>query len=133
MDINEVKNLVRQHVVLKQKVDDLSTLQSTVKQSLTESLQELGVADDKGHLIIELGEDVEGIARIQRQRRVSKSLDIEVAEDLLKAKGLHEKCIKMIPVLDEDEIMSAFYDGLITEEDIDTMFPAKITWALVMK
>jgi hypothetical protein len=28
--------------------------------------------------------------------------------------------------------MAAYYEGLVTEEDIDKMFPAKITWALVM-
>jgi hypothetical protein len=35
-------------------------------------------------------------------------------------------------VLDESAIMSAFYEGYLTEEDIDTMFPAKESFAFIL-
>lgn len=133
MDIEEVKDLVRQNSVLKARLDELNGIQSQVKKDLTEAVKELGEADDKGHIVVDLGDDVSGVSKVMRQRRVSKVLDIDAAEELLKERGLHEECIKMIPVLDEDAIMAAYYDNKITEEDIDKMFPAKVTWALVMK
>ena len=133
MDIEELKDLVQQNSVLKGRLDELTSLQSQVKKSLNAGVNELGEADDKGHIVVEINDSVSGINRVMRQRRVSKSLDINVAEELLAERGLQDKCIKMVPVLDEDEIMSAYYEGLITEEDIDKMFPAKVTWALVMK
>lgn len=133
MDINEVKDLVRQNAVLKSRLDELSGMQSQIKKDLTEAIKEIGEEDEKGHVVIDLGDDVAGVSRVMRQKRVSKILDIDVAEDLLKERGLHEECIKMIPVLDEDAIMAAYYDNKITEADIDKMFPAKVTWALVMK
>ena len=133
MDIEELKDLVQQNSVLKGRLDELTSLQSQVKKSLNSGVNELGEADDKGHIVVEINDSVSGINRVMRQRRVSKSLDINVAEELLAERGLQDKCIKMVPVLDEDEIMSAYYEGLITEEDIDKMFPAKVTWALVMK
>ena len=38
----------------------------------------------------------------------------------------------MVPVLDEDAIMSAFYEGYLTEEDIDAMFPSKTSYAFIV-
>ena len=29
--------------------------------------------------------------------------------------------------------MAAYYDGKLTDDDIDTMFPEKVTWALVLE
>jgi len=133
MDIEELKDLVQQNSVLKGRLEELNSLQTHIKKSLNAGVNELGEADDKGHIVVEINDSVSGINRVMRQRRVSKSLDINVAEELLAERGLQDKCIKMVPVLDEDEIMSAYYEGLITEEDIDKMFPAKVTWALVMK
>jgi hypothetical protein len=39
----------------------------------------------------------------------------------------------MQPVLQEDLLMAAHWDGKISEEAIDEMFPAKVVWALMTK
>jgi hypothetical protein len=44
-----------------------------------------------------------------------------------------ETCTKTITVLDQDAVMAAYYEGKLTDEDIDTMFPEKITWAIVLE
>jgi hypothetical protein len=58
---------------------------------------------------------------------------MSVAEDLLKERGIYDKCVKMIPVLQEDAIMSCVYTGELSEADVDTMFPAKISYAFLVK
>lgn len=132
MNLKDIKDFVRQNVTLKERLDELNALQTTVKKALKEGLQELGVETDRGHIVVEFDEAISGIKGIMHQRKVSKNLDIEVAEELLKEKGLHTRCIVQVPVLDEDEIMAAFYEGLITEEDIDKMFPSNVSYALIM-
>ena len=132
MNIEDMIDLVRQNVTLKDRIDSTVAIQNDVKEKLRNGLKELGEVDDRGHIVVELNDDVTGIKRVLNQRKVSKSLDMDIAEDILKEKGLHESCVTMIPVLDEEAIMAAYYEGLITEEDIDNMFPAKVTWALVM-
>lgn len=133
MDIEEIKEYVRQNVVLKEKIESLTELQSEVKKSLKEGIEELGETDDRGHVVVQIDDEANsGIKRVLHQRRVSKSLDFEIAESILKERELYESCVTMVPVLDEDAIMAAYYEGRITEEDIDKMFPSKITWALVM-
>ena len=133
MDKSELIDYVRQNSILKDRLDELTSLQSDVKKNLKQGIEELGEADDRGHIIVDINDEVSGIARVMNQKRVSKTLDIEVAEKILTERGIHDRCITMVPVLNEDEIMAAFYEGVISEEDIDTMFPAKVTWALVMK
>ena len=133
MDKSELIDYVRQNSVLKDRLDELTSLQSDVKKNLKQGIEELGEADDRGHIVVDINDEVSGIARVMNQKRVSKTLDIEVAEKILTERGIHDRCITMVPVLNEDEIMAAFYEGVISEEDIDTMFPAKVTWALVMK
>jgi hypothetical protein len=133
MNIEEIKDYVRQNVVLKEKIESLTEIQSEVKKSLKEGIEELGETDDRGHVVVQIDdEDTSGIKRVLQQRRVSKSLDFEAAESILKERELYDSCVTMVPVLDEDAIMAAYYEGRITEEDIDKMFPSKITWALVM-
>ena len=58
---------------------------------------------------------------------------MDVAEDILTKKGIKEACIKMMPILDESAIMAAFYEGHLTEQDIDTMFPSKVSYAFIVE
>lgn len=132
MDLAQIIDYVRQNTLLNEKISELTAIQAGVKQSLKEGIALRGVENDRGHFVIEFDEDVNGVKSIMQQKKVSKTLDIATAEEILKDKGIHERCIEMVPVLNEDEIMAAYYEGIITEEDIDKMFPAKVVWALVM-
>lgn len=132
MEIADIVELVRQNAVLKDRVDSTTSIQNEIKNKLRDGIKELGEEDDQGHIVIEINDEVTGIRRVMQQRKVSKSLDMSIAEDILREKGLYESCVTMVPVLDEEAIMAAYYEGTVTEEDIDKMFPAKISWALVM-
>lgn len=121
----------REFVLLKGQIDDLTSRQNVIKGELTKVLQEEGIEDDKGHLWLDLPYEVGGYRSIQRQRRVSQKLDAERAEELLTDRGLQDRCYKMMPVLDEDEVMACLYEGLLSEEDVDEMFKKTITWAFV--
>lgn len=132
MDKKELINNVRQNVILKDEIDNLTKRQTEIKSRITETVIAMGEEDDRGHVVVEIDDEVSGIAKVMRQKRVTKSLDQQIAEDLLEKKGLKERCLQPVYVLNEEQIMAAYYEGLLTEEDIDTMFPAKITWALVM-
>lgn len=132
MNLEDMIDLVRQNITLKDRIDSTVAIQNDIKEKLRDGLKQLGEVDDRGHVVVEVNDDLTGIKKVINQRKVSKSLDMSVAEEILKEKGLHERCVTMIPVLDEEAIMAAYYEGLVTEEDIDNMFPAKVTWALVM-
>lgn len=133
MDIKELTEYVRQNAVLNERIAELSAIQSELKNNIREGVKELGVESDKGHIVVELNDEVSGVRNAMQQKKVSKNLDMDVAEELLKSKGLYDKCIEMVPQLNEDEIMNAYWEEKLTEDDIDTMFPSKVVWALVVK
>jgi hypothetical protein len=121
----------REFISYKRRIDDLTKSQNDLKAELNEYVEENGEEDDKGHLWVTLPEEVDGYVGMQRQRRVSQSLDLDAAIVLLTKKGLAQQCIKSIPTIDEDEVMACLYDGKLTEAEVDAMYPKKITWAFI--
>ena len=122
---------VRQFVTIKRQIDDLTKEQSVLKTFLSNLVDTEGEEDDKGHLWYPLEQEVDGYRSLQRQRKISQSLDEETATRILAEKGLAERCYTWMPILKEDEVMACLYEGLLTEAEIDAMFPKKITWAFI--
>ena len=129
--VSSVLSKVQQFITIKRQVDDLTKEQTQLKTFLSNLVDEEGEADDKGNLWYPLEQEVDGYRSLQRQRKVSQSLDPAEATRILAAKGLADRCYSMQPVLNEDQVMACLYEGLLTEEDIDTMFPKKIIWAFI--
>jgi hypothetical protein len=128
---NTVVSKVRKYLSLKGRIDDLTKEQSSLKTELSELVDSQGTPDEKGHIWYSLPEDVNGVTSLQRQRRVTQKLDADVAESILKEKGLASRCYKLVPVLDEAEVMACLYEGALTEAEIDTMFPKSISYAFI--
>jgi predicted naringenin-chalcone synthase len=128
MDINTVKQNLKQYLALKSELDLLTDRTTELKKRLTSDVEELGKTDDRGHVVLEIDN-----SRLIKQRKVSKPLDMDVAEKLLREKNIYDKCVKMVPVLQENEILACVYTGELSESDIDTMFPAKVSYAFIVK
>lgn len=129
--MDNISSLVRQYKALKDEQTMIAEREKNLKTRITTLLEEVGQEDDRGSKSVDV-DDVPGVAKVTWQRRVSKSLDMEAADKILLEKGLEERCIVMVPAINEQEIMAAFYEDLLTEQDVDTMYPEKVTWALVM-
>jgi hypothetical protein len=132
MNLEELKKSARQFLALKSEMGMLADRQSELKSRMTQEIDALE-PDDKGHRVIQFEDANLGNIKVTKQRRVSKTLDMDVADKILTDKGIKNTCIKMVPTLDEAAIMAAFYEGYLTEEDIDTMFPAKETFAFIVE
>ena len=123
---------VQQYVSLKDEVSLLTNRREEVKKRLVDLLKEYGEVDSRGHIVLEVDDKITGVSKITHQRKVIKNLDMDIAEKIIQEKGLTERCVKMVPTLDEAEIMASFYRGELTEEDIDAMFPAKVIYAFIV-
>ena len=122
----------REYSFLKQQIEFLEKQQKEVRERLFTQLDEFGEVDDKGNVIIELPEEVNGFGAVVKQRRVSRKIDELVADEIITEKGMEEQLYKTIRVVDEDALMAALYNDELTEAEIDLMYPQKIVWALVM-
>ena len=130
-DGTSLVTLVRNYKALTDNVELLEERRRSIRDQLSSIVEQDGEVDEKGHIVLALPSKVEGIARLVRQRRVKRTLDEHVAERILTKAHLVERCYKNVPVLDEDAVMQALFEGDLTEEDVDRMFPTKVTWAFV--
>lgn len=122
----------REYVIAKKQIESLEKRQKELREKLFAHIEENGEQDDKGNLILELPDDVDDFVAITKQRRVTRKIDEDVAFDIIDQKGLREKLVKIVEVVDEDALMAALYNDELTEEEIDEMYPQSVVWALVM-
>lgn len=131
--LEEIRKEVQQYVFLKEEVTAIEARVGTLRKRILAVVQEIGETNEKGSLVLPINDPVSNTANVVKQRRVSKAFDEDTANDLLKEKGLFESVTKTITVLDQDAVMAAYYDGKLTDEDIESMFPEKVSWALILE
>lgn len=123
----------KKYAFLKSQLDYLEKEQKALREELFEVLDGEGEVDDKGNVIIQLPQAVDGFNSIIKQRRVTRKVDELKAEEIIAAHGLEETLYKTVRMVDEDALMAALYEEVLTEEEVDEMYPPKIVWALVLK
>ena len=126
-------NRAKEYAFIKSQMEYLEKQQKELREHLFEYADLNGEVDDKGNIILELPDDVEGYSSVIKQKRVTRKVDEFVAEEIITEKGMEETLYKTIRVVDEDALMAALYNDELTEDEIDRMYPQKITWALVLK
>jgi hypothetical protein len=128
-----IKRELQQYVTLKDEAEAITERVTTIKKRLTAYIEDLGEPNEKGSIVLPVEDERTNTRAIVKQRRVSKQFDENTANDLLKSKGLFDTCTTTVTMLDQDAVMAAYYEGKLTDSDIDTMFPEKVTWALVLE
>ena len=133
MSLENIKPTLRQFLALKAEAELITNRVNDLKKILIEEVENYGEEGMNGHIYLNIDDEIKGSLTLTKQRKVSNPLDIEIAEKLLEERGIKNECIKMIPTLDDSAIMAAHYTGKLSEEDIDAMFPAKVSWAFIVK
>lgn len=132
MEQDELIAQAKEFAFAKKQIDILEKRQKELREQLFNHIEERGEVDDKGNLILELPEELDDVFSITKQRRVTRKIDEDVAFDIIDEKGLRDKLIKIVEVIDEDALMAALYNDELTEDEIDEMYPQSVVWALVM-
>jgi hypothetical protein len=127
-DIKSLTNEAKQYIALKEQIKFLTERQTEIKNRLKSAVAESGEVDGRGHIVLELDEDI----KVTNQRKESRSLNEDFAVALLKERGIYNECIKTVEVLQEDAIMAAVYKNQLTEAEVDEMFPTKVTYAFLL-
>jgi hypothetical protein len=130
VDPDDVAGQVKEYLYVKKNIEQMDARSKELRDKLFSRLDESGYEDDKGNVQLELDSSIDGVVRLEKQRRVTRKLNEPKADEILTELGLKDEIFVMTPVLDEDKLMAAFYEGKITEEQLDEMFPANVVWAL---
>jgi hypothetical protein len=128
-DPNTLEAQVAEYVKVKASMSILETRQKELRDKLFGHIDLLGETDTDGNIQLYLDEPIDCVARIEKQRKVSRKVDEEVAISLTQELGIYDSVFELKPVLNEDALMAAFYEDKITEDQLDSIFPPKITWA----
>jgi hypothetical protein len=133
VDPNSLEAQVREYAKLKASMNYMEARQKELRDLLFSKIEEEGYEDEKGNVILDLPQSVEGIRCLQKTARITPYLDDTVAERIIEEKGIGDDVYKMVRVIDEGALMSQLYEGKLTEDEIDEMFPKKTIWALTTK
>jgi hypothetical protein len=121
---------ITEYIRLVASIDHMDERRKELREKIFTYLEEEGYEDEKGNLQLPLAAPIEGVLRIEKSGRRTRKLNEDKAEEIIESAGISDDVYKMVRVIDEDALMAAYYDGKITEEQIDEMFPTTVTWAL---
>jgi hypothetical protein len=132
-DPNDITTQVKEYVQVKSSMEMLEARQKSLRSSIFEHIESNGEFDDKGNVFLELPYEIDGVARLEKQKRVTRKIDELTAEEILKENNLEDEVYETVRVVSEDKLMAAFYEGKITEDELERIYPAKVVWALTTK
>ena len=129
-DPDDIESQISEYAKLKASMEILEARQKELREKLFQHLDLEGLEDDKGNIQLELPTAIDGIVRLEKQRRVTRKIDELKAEEIISERGLEDEVYEMKRVINEDALMAAYYEEKITEAELDEMFPANVVWAL---
>ena len=130
--VNDLESQAKQYIFFKKQIEYFESEIKSLREKLFEDIDANGELDGSGNLFVELSTEIDGVTMLQKQKRVSRKIDPQMADNLIVSKGLETELYKTIQIIDEDALMAALYEGKLTEEEVDLMYPQKIVWALIL-
>jgi hypothetical protein len=121
---------ITEYIRLVATIDGMDERRKELREKIFAYLEEEGLEDEKGNIQLPLEAPIDGVLRIEKSGRRTRKLDDEKAAEIIEAAGIADDVYKMVRVIDEDALMASYYEGKVTEEQIDEMFPVTVTWAL---
>ena len=130
---DDFNSQVREYIKIKRSREIFEARAKELREKLFSVLDDEGLADEKGNLQYDLENPIDGVVRLEKQRRSTRKLNEFRAEEIIEAAGLSDDVYEMKRVINEDALMAAYYQDKITEEQLDEMFPVTVAWALLTK
>jgi hypothetical protein len=127
---DDFNSQVREYIKIKHSMEIFEARQKELREKIFATLDEEALEDEKGNLQFDLENPIDGIVRLEKQRRAIRKLNEFRADEIIEELGLGDVVYEMKRVINEDALMAAFYEDKITEEQLDEMFPVTVQWAL---
>ena len=127
MELEEVEKIAKQYMAVKAEADFILERQNELKARLKDAVEKIGKVTAKGHKTLQFGD-----IKLTNQRKESTPLDVDVATEILNKHGLYDECVETIERLDQNAILVAYQKDLLTAEELELMFPKKVTYAFLV-
>lgn len=123
---------VREFIRVKKLITDLKKDETRLRDAILPMVEGMGEEDDKGNVTLQTTDEIDGYRGVRKVRAVSFGQDDEAAAEVLAEAGLLDRCMPPRPALDRDEVYAALFEGLLTEEQVDRIFPEKVQYRVVL-
>lgn len=116
--------MVEEYVSEKKLLSQLEARVDKKKKDLSAIVDQLGTADDSGHIWLNIGGH-----ELKRERRVSKSFDSAQAEEWAKEQGLWDDVKEVIERISEDKLLGLAWNDKSLLSVVQGFYTEKETWA----
>jgi hypothetical protein len=124
VDASIIASLVEEYRQSKELSDKVAARTDSIKKELTRLVKEYGKPDDRGHLWLSAG-----LTQVKHERRVSRNLDRNAAENWARREGVWDEVKETVEVLSEDLLMKYFWEHQDRQKVLDDMYVEKEVWA----
>lgn len=133
LDQERFERTAHELLILKANKAVLEKEETALKKTVMGDIEKYGTpSGSQGqHLAIKFTEPIRGFIGLLRQSKTSVSVDETRAEAIARQKGIYDRLFKMRPVLDQDAVMVAVAEGIISDAELEEIFPQRTTYALV--
>lgn len=125
-DFNEsyVQRLAEEYKKSKEAQALIEKRTNDLKKELSDVVDTFGVADDGGHLWVEVGD-----FKMKREKRVSRNLDLDKVEKWAKENGHWDAIKEVIEVVSEDKMLALAWANEDVATALEDMYTVKEIWA----
>ncbi len=124
LNIEYVQRLAEEYKKTKGVLEDIEKRANSLKKELNDIVIEHGVADDKGHLWVQVGD-----TKLKRERRVTRSFDTGSAKTWAEENGHWDSVKEVVEVISEDKLLNLAWTDKDLEETIQGFYIEKESWA----
>lgn len=108
----------------KEAIDALTKRQDAMKKELIDALKQNGYEDDKGHMWWSVGDK-----ELKYERRVSRSLNVDAAEQWAREQGIWDDIKEVVERLSEEKLLGYSWLHKEVEDVIQGFYTEKESWA----
>jgi hypothetical protein len=127
---NDIQSKIREYIKAKSSADFFKQRCEELRTDIFAYIDESGEEDSNGSFAVKFDAPIDGVAGLQKSRRATRKLNEGKADEVIEATGIADDVYEMKRVINEGALMAALYEGKITEEQLDEMFPVEVVWAL---
>jgi hypothetical protein len=124
VDPTYLARLAEEYKKSKEALNSIEKRTNDLKKELSDIVDNAGVADNNGHLWLEVGD-----IKLKRERRVMKSFDSASAETWAKATNKWDDVKEVVEVLSEDKLLGLAWNDEEIAKQIQTFYIEKESWA----
>jgi hypothetical protein len=83
--VDDLESQAKQYIFFKKQVEYFESELKSLREKLFEDIDANGEVDGSGNLFVELSSEIDGVTMLQKQKRVSRKIDPQMADKLFKS------------------------------------------------